>query len=408
MDTAELHAELLLCARYGELDELRAALQAGADINHVDSAGSSALHMACANGHADVAEALLDGGAEFGANDAGNTPLHWAVQNEHEAVVAVLLVKCDHALVLAQNKFGKSALTEAFGRGSAAMLNRLLEHTSAAALDESGASAPATEGEAQLPAHIDVDIVHAFELAAAGGPVRVGVRELGGAAARDDDAASAGRTQVSASAIVLARWLVEHAARFVGARVLELDAGCGLPGLALAAAGGGVERVLLAERNDGARANLAHSLAALNSPALAEVVEVVALGCGSDYAALAAARATVLLGAQLARSTADASRVLAAAHAALPCGGRFAYCGQGEELEAVHAQARSHGFAVEAHAVPDAYLACCLGGEGAADAFDARFARPLRAAPPALLLLTKLPSSSRWAELPGWARVVAP
>ncbi|KAJ1640400.1 ankyrin repeat-containing domain protein, partial [Pavlovales sp. CCMP2436] len=73
-------------ARYGELDELRAALEAGADVSYADGGGSTALHMACANGHVEIARILLDAGAPFTANASGNTPLHWAVQNGHESV----------------------------------------------------------------------------------------------------------------------------------------------------------------------------------------------------------------------------------------------------------------------------------------------------------------------------------
>lgn len=144
----ELNAELLQCARYGEHDELLAALAAGADVNHLDGSGSSALHMACANGHARAARALLERGAAFAENASGNTPLHWAVQNEHEAVVELLLSTCDSALVLAQNKFGRSALSEAFGRSSAALVSRLLEHRSASQLEPEGgapAGAPADD-----------------------------------------------------------------------------------------------------------------------------------------------------------------------------------------------------------------------------------------------------------------------
>lgn len=290
--SAELNSELLLCARYGELEELIAALDAGANVNHVDEGGSSALHMACANGHADVARTLLKRGAAFAANASGNTPLHWAVQNEHDAVVEVLLSTCDSALVLAKNQFGKSALTEAFGRGSAMMLSRLLEHQSARELEpENGALAasPATEDALDLPARIDVQVVHEFELGGAlpdsartgpasssvdpaqgpGGtadvpigqpqpqPVRVSVREIGGGGGTS-------RMRVSAAAIVLAQWLAENKSRFGAKNVCELGAGCGLPGLTLAV-GAACGSVLLTDvKADDALDNLAHNLS-LNS-----------------------------------------------------------------------------------------------------------------------------------------------
>ena len=73
--------EFLLCARYGELEEMLEELAKGADVMARGDGGNTALHMACANGHEAIVAALLDQGAEPSAtNDCGNTPAHYAAQ----------------------------------------------------------------------------------------------------------------------------------------------------------------------------------------------------------------------------------------------------------------------------------------------------------------------------------------
>ena len=51
-DLSELDLELLECARYGELEDMVAQLDAGANLRVCDGGGNTALHRACANGHA--------------------------------------------------------------------------------------------------------------------------------------------------------------------------------------------------------------------------------------------------------------------------------------------------------------------------------------------------------------------
>ncbi|CAN0182053.1 unnamed protein product, partial [Ectocarpus fasciculatus] len=46
-------------ARYGELEDVEAILSSGVDANHQDAHGNTALHLSCANGHADVIRALI-------------------------------------------------------------------------------------------------------------------------------------------------------------------------------------------------------------------------------------------------------------------------------------------------------------------------------------------------------------
>ena len=57
------NAYLIDSARYGDSDDVVEALQNSADVNAVDSAGRTALHMAAANGHSAIVQRLLDAGA---------------------------------------------------------------------------------------------------------------------------------------------------------------------------------------------------------------------------------------------------------------------------------------------------------------------------------------------------------
>ncbi|CAN0445198.1 unnamed protein product, partial [Ectocarpus sp. 8 AP-2014] len=59
-------------ARYGELEDVETILSSGVDANHQDAHGNTALHLSCANGHADVIRALIKAGASHLPNGAGN------------------------------------------------------------------------------------------------------------------------------------------------------------------------------------------------------------------------------------------------------------------------------------------------------------------------------------------------
>lgn len=63
---AEAVEQLLECARYGELDEVRQLLAGGLAADAADDFGRTALFFAAANGHADVVQLLLAQGAVRG------------------------------------------------------------------------------------------------------------------------------------------------------------------------------------------------------------------------------------------------------------------------------------------------------------------------------------------------------
>ena len=76
---------LLLAARQGADDGVRALAEAGADLNATDPDGTSALNMAIINAHYDVAAILVEKGANVNLGDsAGMTPLYATIDMRHQ------------------------------------------------------------------------------------------------------------------------------------------------------------------------------------------------------------------------------------------------------------------------------------------------------------------------------------
>ncbi|KAJ9479884.1 putative Ankyrin repeat-containing protein YAR1 (putative) [Pseudozyma hubeiensis] len=103
--TSDQIDELLLSARYGDLEDLQASLspllstsspsspsELLATIKNEDS--NTLLHYASANGHLEVVQYLLpfsDLSLSLAQNVSGNTPLHWAGLNGHLDTVKLLV-----------------------------------------------------------------------------------------------------------------------------------------------------------------------------------------------------------------------------------------------------------------------------------------------------------------------------
>ena len=256
-ERVNVEREFLLCARYGELEEMLEELEKGADVMCRGEGGQTALHMACANGHEAVVAALLERGAEINAtNDCGNTPAHYAAQQRHAKCLR-LIVEREGADVLARNEFGRSALTDAIASGDGAVATIALEHESA------------TEEKiiAGLEATGLAEVTHDFSFGGGDdddGPA-LRVRELQISKSVDETLGDGGgatdRTGLGiwAASLALARWLAERADAFDGAKVVELGAGCGVGGLALAAASA-TARVCLTDCHAETLANCDHNV----------------------------------------------------------------------------------------------------------------------------------------------------
>ena len=125
--------DLLKAAYAGDLAQVRALLEKGADIDHQAQTGATALIIASQNGHEGIVQALLARGAEINhqTND-GATALYIASQNGHEGIVQALLarrlwgfgplrVEIDH-----QAKNGVTALLIASQNGHEGIVQALL------------------------------------------------------------------------------------------------------------------------------------------------------------------------------------------------------------------------------------------------------------------------------------------
>ncbi|KAJ1026335.1 hypothetical protein NDA16_002422 [Ustilago loliicola] len=105
--TSDQIDELLLSARYGDLEDLQATLspllssasnatELLVAIKNEDA--NTLLHYASANGHLEVVQYLLphsDLPALLAQNISGNTPLHWAGLNGHLEVVKALVAQIE-------------------------------------------------------------------------------------------------------------------------------------------------------------------------------------------------------------------------------------------------------------------------------------------------------------------------
>jgi hypothetical protein len=77
----------------GDLDQVRILVQAGHDIDKQRD-GLTPLHFACARGHFNVVEYLIEHDADVNAKSSSmRTPLHYATENGHAGVVEMLLAR---------------------------------------------------------------------------------------------------------------------------------------------------------------------------------------------------------------------------------------------------------------------------------------------------------------------------
>ena len=283
----ESDAVRAICDKHGETTTNNADTATAPFVDSKNPSGNTALHMACANGHTHTCRLLLSRGANHLANSSGNTPLHWAAANGHEEIVKLLLDEPrfkDKIDVLQKNNFGRSALTEGFSSSNTKLVGHLLEHDSAeedrliggmkkedvtntdeadvAALNEDGSVKSSETGSSA-----SVQVIHEFdflreetkmadgaqeEIESSGGDDgdnnaavdekknTILIRELPIAHADDpfgakpeEDTTGLG---IWAASLVCARWMASEkiSSRMEGKSVIELGAGCGIPGLAVA------------------------------------------------------------------------------------------------------------------------------------------------------------------------------
>jgi hypothetical protein len=89
----DLGDDLLAATRKGNLTQVKALLDKGADVNSKSSYGQTALFFACDRGHLDIAKLLIERGADVNVEDTfyHASALTWAMQNKHPEVLKLLL-----------------------------------------------------------------------------------------------------------------------------------------------------------------------------------------------------------------------------------------------------------------------------------------------------------------------------
>ena len=116
---------LLRATLRGRLDDVKTALQKGANVNAQGPDGSTALAFAAERGNLDIVNLLLTYHADMNkANDSGFTPLHIAVENAEDDVAHHLLSR---GAKMINGEYG-SPLHLAAESGNEGMARLLLQH----------------------------------------------------------------------------------------------------------------------------------------------------------------------------------------------------------------------------------------------------------------------------------------
>src|SRR5262245_33096186 len=127
----DLSREIVRAAKKGDAAAVRRLL--GRDQSLVrarDKDGSTPLHCAAWNGHADVATILLDAGADIDDHNQnghwGTTPLHAAAHGDRKQVAELLIAR--GADLRVKNLNGRTPLGETTVHNAKAVAKLLTEH----------------------------------------------------------------------------------------------------------------------------------------------------------------------------------------------------------------------------------------------------------------------------------------
>lgn len=117
---------IIAAANRGDLSRVRVFVSQGADVNNKDAAGVTALHYAARNGHLEVAQFLLEKGADANVKALGMTALMGAAQNGRLETARLLV---EHgADVNAVASLGMTALMIAANEGDVRVVKLLIDH----------------------------------------------------------------------------------------------------------------------------------------------------------------------------------------------------------------------------------------------------------------------------------------
>jgi len=91
-DTDFNKTPLHVASLHDHIDIAQLLIQRGADFNQPDDIGETPLHLAAKCGHEDIAELIIQGGADVNrSEDDGETPLHMASQEGHKDIAELLI-----------------------------------------------------------------------------------------------------------------------------------------------------------------------------------------------------------------------------------------------------------------------------------------------------------------------------
>lgn len=115
-------------ARMGNVNSLRMAVAAGADINEKNMFGATARHCAIAEKQIGAVNELLKLEADVMMQDAdGRTAIHYAIEHKLPTVLQALVAKCPEAISVSDKHGNQPLWTAAFNaRGDFEMVSMLL------------------------------------------------------------------------------------------------------------------------------------------------------------------------------------------------------------------------------------------------------------------------------------------
>jgi ankyrin repeat protein len=121
---------IMEAAKEGDLQTVKSILaQDPAKLNATDEDHYTALHWACMRAHWDVAQYLIEKGADVNViGGDGGTPINWAVHHDNVAIIKMMIDK--GAKLNVRNKWGMTELHTAIWRGNIHVVEYLLDHGS--------------------------------------------------------------------------------------------------------------------------------------------------------------------------------------------------------------------------------------------------------------------------------------
>lgn len=131
-------------------------VEKGADVNTADGLGTTCLHQAAHIGHVEILSYLLEQGADVANAPSAVTALMYASVRGHVGVVERLIQHTQGADVDQRDSYGRTALSLASAKGHLMVVRRLLPFTGRVAIDSRNASGGTALYFACRSGHVEV------------------------------------------------------------------------------------------------------------------------------------------------------------------------------------------------------------------------------------------------------------